>query len=154
MSILHRGHSIDASYQVLVHLAKRFQRRRLKCEKQTDDRRLTPSDGKSSYCLWQGLLNSILKCEYILVMYRINMLHYISISYFSKGDNYKSYLSFNRGKYFFRNQAIRNKSCLWRPCLLTDRDKMSNLYREPSIDASYQVPVPFGRGVSEEKIKM
>ena len=28
------------------------------------------------------------------------MLHYISISYFSKGDNYKSYLSFNRGKYF------------------------------------------------------
>jgi hypothetical protein len=28
MSILHRGHSIDASYQASVHLAKRFQRRR------------------------------------------------------------------------------------------------------------------------------
>jgi hypothetical protein len=28
MIILHRGHSIDASYQVSVHLAKRFQRRR------------------------------------------------------------------------------------------------------------------------------
>jgi hypothetical protein len=28
MSNLHRGHSIDASYQVLVHLAKQFQRRR------------------------------------------------------------------------------------------------------------------------------
>ena len=28
MSNLHRGHSIDASYQVLVTLAKRFQRRR------------------------------------------------------------------------------------------------------------------------------
>jgi hypothetical protein len=27
MSNLHRGHSIDASYQVSVHLAKRFQRR-------------------------------------------------------------------------------------------------------------------------------
>jgi hypothetical protein len=26
-------------------------------------------------------------------------------------------------------------------CLLMDRDKMSNLYREPSIDASYQVSV-------------
>jgi hypothetical protein len=26
-----------------------------------------------------------------------------------------------------------------RPCLLTDLDKMSNLYRGPSIDASYQV---------------
>jgi hypothetical protein len=29
MSILYRGPSIDASYQVLVHLAKRFQRRRV-----------------------------------------------------------------------------------------------------------------------------
>jgi hypothetical protein len=28
MSNLYRGHAIDASYQVLVHLAKRFQRRR------------------------------------------------------------------------------------------------------------------------------
>jgi hypothetical protein len=28
MSILYRGHAIDASYQVSVHLAKRFQRRR------------------------------------------------------------------------------------------------------------------------------
>jgi hypothetical protein len=28
MSTLYRGHDIDASYQVLVHLAKRFQRRR------------------------------------------------------------------------------------------------------------------------------
>jgi hypothetical protein len=28
MSNLHRGHSIDASYQLSVHLAKRFQRRR------------------------------------------------------------------------------------------------------------------------------
>jgi hypothetical protein len=36
MSNLYRGPSIDASYQVLVHLAKQFQRR-LKCEKLTDD---------------------------------------------------------------------------------------------------------------------
>jgi hypothetical protein len=33
-----------------------MQRRRLKCEKLTDDRRRTPSDGKSSLCLWQGEL--------------------------------------------------------------------------------------------------
>jgi hypothetical protein len=33
------GPSIDASYQVSVHLAKGFQRGRLKCEKLTDDRR-------------------------------------------------------------------------------------------------------------------
>ena len=38
MSNLYRGPSIDASYQVSVHLAKGFQRRRLKCEKLTDDR--------------------------------------------------------------------------------------------------------------------
>ena len=30
-----------------------FQRRRLKCEKLTDDRRRMPSNGKSSHCLWQ-----------------------------------------------------------------------------------------------------
>ena len=28
---------------------------------------------------------------------------------------------------------------MWQPCLLTDRDEMSGLYRRPSIDASYQV---------------
>ena len=76
---------------------------------------------------------------------------------------------------FFRNQSIRNKNCLWPPCLLsnlTDREQssqgtfqrcyllsygsfgqmvseeknlknqpISNLYRGPSIDASYQVSV-------------
>ena len=56
MSNLYRGPSIDASYQVSVHLVEGFQRRRFKCEKLTDDRRRTPSDGKSSHCLWQGEL--------------------------------------------------------------------------------------------------
>ena len=51
-------------------------------------------------------------------------------------------------------QPLRNKNCLFRPCLLIDRDKMSNLYRGPSIDASYQVSVHMFEGVSEEKIKM
>jgi len=45
---------MDTSYQVLVHLAKRFQRRRLKCEKLTGDIRQTSSDGKSSRCLRKG----------------------------------------------------------------------------------------------------
>jgi hypothetical protein len=35
----YRGPSIDASYQVSVHLDEGFQRRRLKCEKLTDDGR-------------------------------------------------------------------------------------------------------------------
>ena len=67
MSNLYRGPGIDVSYQVTVHLVKRFQRRR-----------------------------------------------------------------------FFRNLPIRNKNCPWWPCLLTDGDEMSNHYRGPSIDASYQ----------------
>jgi hypothetical protein len=40
---------------------------------------------------------------------------------------------------FLEINQSQNKNCLWRPCLLTDRDEMSNLYRGPSIDASYQV---------------
>ena len=37
MSTLYKGPSIDASYQVSVQLAEGFQKRRLKCEKLTDD---------------------------------------------------------------------------------------------------------------------
>ena len=37
--------------------------------------------------------------------------------------------------------TIINMNCLWRPCLLMDRDEMSTLYRGPSIDASYQVSI-------------
>ena len=48
--------SIDAYYPVSIHLAKWFQRRRFKCEKLTDDWWRTPSDAKSSLCLWQGEL--------------------------------------------------------------------------------------------------
>ena len=39
MSRLYKGPFVDASYQVSVHLAEVFQRRRLKCEKLTDDGR-------------------------------------------------------------------------------------------------------------------
>jgi hypothetical protein len=55
----------------------------------------------------------------------------------------KSYISFHRR--YFRNQPIRNKNCLWRPCLLTNRNKMSILYRGPSIDASYQISIHLGK---------
>jgi hypothetical protein len=56
MCNLYNRPSIDASYQVSVHLAKGFQRRRLKCEKLTDDRQRMPGDGKSSYCLWLNII--------------------------------------------------------------------------------------------------
>jgi hypothetical protein len=41
----------------------------------------------------------------------------------------------------FRNRPIRNKNCLWQPCLSMDRDEMSTLHRGPPIDTSYQVSV-------------
>jgi hypothetical protein len=51
-----RGPSIDASYQVSVHLAEGYQRRRLKCEKLTDNRQDDGRRTPSSHCLWQGEL--------------------------------------------------------------------------------------------------
>ena len=53
---------------------------------------------------------------------------------------------------FFRNQPIRNKNCLWRPRLLTDQDKISSLYREPSINASYQVSVHLDKRFQRRRI--
>ena len=46
-----------------------------------------------------------------------------------------------RGEDFFRDKPMRNKNCLWWPCLVTDRDEMSDRCRGPAIDASYQVSV-------------
>jgi hypothetical protein len=60
-------------------------------------------------------------------------------------------MRFQRRK-FSRYQSIRNKNGLWRPCLLTDRDKMSIIYRGPSINDSYQVSVHLAEGF--QKIKM
>ena len=44
-----------------------------------------------------------------------------------------------------KNQPIRNENRLWQSCLLMNRDEMSNLYRAPSIVASYQVSVHLAR---------
>ena len=59
-------------------------------------------------------------------------------------------ISVHLGKRFqrrrcFRNQQIRNNNGLWWPCLLMDRNKMTNLYRRPSIDPSYQISVHLGK---------
>jgi hypothetical protein len=53
----------------------------------------------------------------------------------------------------FKNQPIRNKNRLWWPCLLTDQDEMSNLYRRPSIDASYQVLVHLAKWFQRRRFK-
>jgi hypothetical protein len=56
-------------------------------------------------------------------------------------------------KIFFRNQPIRNKNCLWWPCLIPDRDEMSNLYTGHVIDASYQVSVHLAKRFQRRRFK-
>ena len=53
----------------------------------------------------------------------------------------------------FLNRPIRNKNYLWWPCLLMDRDKMSNLYRGPSIYVSFQVSVHMIEGFQRRILK-
>jgi hypothetical protein len=53
----------------------------------------------------------------------------------------------------FRNQPIRNKNCLWWPCLLANRDEMCSIYRGPSIDASYQVTVHLAKQFQRRRIR-
>jgi hypothetical protein len=116
----YRGSSKDASYQVSVHLAKQFQRRSTK---------------KIAHFVsirWQTCLpQAILVSDYS-----------ISKKIFSSETALPNEPQLGRKqRRFFWNRPIRNKNCLWWPCLLIDRDEMSNRYRGPSIDASYQVSV-------------
>ena len=55
---------------------------------------------------------------------------------------------------FFRNQPIRNKNCLWRPWLLTDRKLMSNRYKGPHKDASYHVSVHLVKRFRDDFLKI
>ena len=106
---------MDASYQVSIHLAKRFQRRRLKQELSVVAMFVNGSEINKLSIFIEDLPRT-LPTKFRLIWPR-------------------GY----RGEDFFRNQPIRNKNCLWPPCLLTDRDEMSNLYRGPAIDAYNQV---------------
>jgi hypothetical protein len=51
-----------------------------------------------------------------------------------------------------KNQPIRNKNCLWRPCLYTDRDEFSTLHRGPHIDASYHVSIHMAKRFQRRRI--
>jgi hypothetical protein len=56
ISNLYRGPAIDASYQVSVHLAEGFQRRRLKCEELMDDGRQVMAKAHLAFDLKKGCL--------------------------------------------------------------------------------------------------
>jgi hypothetical protein len=121
MSNLYRGPSIDASYQVSFHLAKRFQRRRLKKISQSETRIACVA------MFVNGSGQNVQSLE--------RTAHRCFLPSFGSFDQAVS------EEKIFKYRPIRNNNCLWWPCLLMDRGKMSNLYRGPSIDASYQVSV-------------
>ena len=79
----YKGPSIDAPYQILIDLAKQFQRRR-----------------------------------------------------------------------FLMYQPMRNKDYPWRPCLLTDPNEMSNLYKVASIDAQYQILIHLAKPFQRRRFLM
>jgi hypothetical protein len=122
MSKFYRGLSIDATYQVSYHLAKQFQRK--SCFKNRPIR--------NKNCLWRPRL--------LTDQNRISNSHRgpsIDASYHVSVHLAKLFQS----RRFLEIDQSEKKNCLWWPCLLMNRDKMSNLYREPSIDASYHVSV-------------
>ena len=98
--ILNTEPSIGAYHQVWVHLAKHFQRRRFLEIDQPEKRMWLP-------CLFTNWGE-------IIILYEGS----------SKDACYQDsiYLAKRFRRRFFRNQPIRNKNCLWRPCLLTDRN--------------------------------
>ena len=115
MSTIYRGHSIDASYQVSVHLAKAVSEENIF--------RNRPIRNKN--CLWQSCL--LMNRDKMSILYRGP-----SIDAFK--PNFSSFVKAVSEEKIFRNQSIRNKNCLWPPCLFTVQKEMSNLYRGPSID--------------------
>ena len=132
MSNLYRGPSKDASYQAMVHLAKRFQRRRI-----------LSANEKQESSVVAMFVNRLGRNEQSLQ----RTFHRCFLSSFGSIG-----LAVSEEKIFL-NRPIRNKNCLWCPCLLMDRDEMSKLYRGPSIDASYQVSVHLAKGFQRRRLK-
>ena len=118
MGNLYRGPSIDDSYQVSQHLAKRFQRK--SCFRNRPIRNMN--------CLWwpcdqNGMSNS-----------------------HRKPSIYASYhVSVHQAKRFQRRllgiDQLEKNNCLCRLYLLMDRDEISNRHRGPDIDAPNEVSV-------------
>ena len=124
MITLYRRPPIDASYQVSVYLAKRLQRKIISI--------INQSETRVSFLSWPCLL---IDRDKIITLYRRPPIDAsYQVSFYLAKRLQKKIIS-------IINQSETRVSFLWWPCLLTDRDEMSNLYRLPSIDASYKVSV-------------
>ena len=98
--------SIGASYQISVHLATWFQRGRIF------------RNNRKKNCLWWPFL--LTDRDEMSNLYRG---HSIDASHQALVHLAKQF----QRRRFFRNRPIRNKNCLWWPCLLMYQDEMSNL---------------------------
>ena len=113
---------VDASYQVSVQLVRQLQRRRFFRYRQF----------RNKNCLWWPcLLTDRDEMNIRPRGYSIDASYQVLVNLSKRCQRRR----------FFLNWPIKNKNCLWWPCLLMDQDQMWNLYRGPSIDASYQVSV-------------
>jgi hypothetical protein len=72
ISNLYKGPSIDAFYQVSVHLAEGFQRRRLKCEKLTDDGRQVKAKAELALNNNHSFTQSLLSSKRAMVLFTQN----------------------------------------------------------------------------------
>ena len=131
MSNLQREPSIDASYQVSVHLVKRLQRRRF-CRNQLI---------RNKNCLqWPCLITDRDEMSNLYRGHAIDASYQVSV-------HFAKWLQRRIIKKISQSETSR----LWRPCLLTDQDEISNLYRGPSIDASYQVSVHLAKQLQRRR---
>ena len=134
MSNCYRVPVIDAFYPVSIHLAKRFQRRRI----------FKNWPIRKKNCLWLPCLSTYR--DKMNTLYRgpsIDTSSQVSVHLVKRLQRRR----------FVRNRPIRNKNCLWWPCLLMDQDEMCNLYREPSIDASCKVSAHLANWFSRRRLK-
>jgi hypothetical protein len=138
MSILYRRPSIDASYQVSLHLAERFHHRQFlfligRFLKIFFSETACPNDPK----LGRKHLWKVLYKEY---SFRSNSIN--------KNGRHRRFL-FLIG--LFLKIFSSETTWLWRPCLLTDWDKISNLYKRTFHRCFLPSFGSFGHAVSEEK---
>jgi hypothetical protein len=149
MSNLYRDPSIDAPYQVSFGLSKRCQRRRflkinnIGIEITAFWKQISIFKQELSFLegpLWELLIpfwfvSKHGRHRYTLMKYRWDKLS-------KSGTNWEKHGTYWSHLYFINVY-------LWRPCLLTNQNGMSNSHRGPSIDASYHGFGPFGQAVSE-----
>ena len=123
------GNLIQTEHSICsAHLAKQFQRRRL----------LEIGQSEKNNCLWRPCLST--DRDEMCNLYRrpsIVASYQVSVHLAKQFEKRR----------FFLNRPIRNKNYMRRPCLLTNRDEMNNLYRRPSIVASYQVSVHLAKNI-------